>query len=323
MALTTRQLSRRAVLAGACAMTAACAVRPSLSGAAANAEADALYDSHLHFFSNDIARYPIDPRNAREPEDIFRARIMTDPGTPEKIFALWQASGISAGTGVQYSGAYKTDNSYVLDMADRFPGKIRPEIIISARDPEAVSHLRGFAGSRRVAAVRLTGFVDATEDISWLNSPAALDIWGAANALGLPVAITFLPPKGASQSLSAIKTLADRFPDCTIILEHFGRLVDSDLAPVHVALAPYRKIHFKLTTNVIDELKESGRSTADFTRRAVNIYGPDRIMWGSDFGNTLRPYADMVADARAACAQLTETERRRLLHDNGNAMFKA
>ena len=51
------------------------------------------------------------------------------------------------------------------------------------------------------------------------------------------------------------------------------------------------------------------------------MFGAGRLMWGSDFGNTLRPYAEMVADAVASTARLSDTERRRVLHDNGAAMF--
>lgn len=280
-----------------------------------------LYDSHLHFFTNDIARYPIDPRNAREPEAVMRARIMDDPGTPEKVFALWEQAGVTAGTGVQYSGAYKTDNSYVLDLTERYPAQIRSEIIVDAQDPASPARVRQLALTRRVSALRLTGFVGGVELIPWLNSPAALDVWAVAEQLDLPVGITFLPPPGAGASLEAVRALAARFPRCTILLEHMGRLVEGDLAAEHLALAPYERVHFKWTTNVIDELNAGGGRAAAFLRRAVDIFGAGRIMWGSDFGNTLRPYAAMVADAVASTSGLTELERRLVLHDNGVAMF--
>jgi predicted TIM-barrel fold metal-dependent hydrolase len=222
---------------------------------------------------------------------------------------------------VQYSGAYKTDNSYLLDLTDRFPGRIRSEIIIDGQDPASPDRLTKLAATRRVSALRLTGFVDGAESIAWLNSPAALNVWAVAEKLSLPVGVTFLPPKGAAASLAAAKALAIRFPRCAIVLEHFGRLVDSDLSPEHLALKPHANVHFKWTTNVIDELTARGASTSAFLRRAVDIFGAERLMWGSDFGNTLRPYPDMVADAIASTAALTDRERRRVLHDNGVALF--
>ncbi|MGD9812326.1 MAG: amidohydrolase [Sphingobium sp.] len=313
-------LTRRSILASACVLPVACAMPGPR--AEATAPGEELYDSHIHFFSNDFEHYPIDPRNAREPEEVFRARITADPGLPEKIFPLWAAAGVTAGTGVQYSGAYKADNSYVLDLADRFAGKIRPEVIVNARDPESPAKLTEMVRSRHVSAARMTGFGNGTGNIAWLNSPTALNIWETVQQLGLPVGITFLPPKGQAASLAAVKALAERFPRSTIILEHMGRLVDGGLHENHVALRAHENVHFKFTTNVIDELKLQGLSTAAFVRRVVDIFGGGRIMWGSDFGNTLRPYPGMVADAIAATSNLTGAERRRLLHDNGATMFK-
>lgn len=306
-------LSRRTLLGAAAALPA----WPALAIAAPSA----LYDSHLHFFTNDIARYPIDPRNSREGEAAMRARILSDPGTPEKIFAWWAKAGVTAGAGVQYSGAYKTDNSYILDLADRFPERIQAEIIVDARDPGSPGRLLEMATKRRVSAMRLTGYVDGTETIPWLNSAPALDVWAAAERLKLPVGITFLPPKGTEGALAAVRRLAERFPGCPILLEHFGRLVDGDLSGAHLALRGLPNIWFKWTTNVIDEIKRQGRSPAVFLRQAADRFGADRLMWGSDCGNTLRPYADMAADAIASTTELDATASARVLHDNGFAMF--
>lgn len=313
MTTTTGHLTRRTFLAAACSLP----VWPAL----ANIETISLFDSHLHFFTNDIARYPIDPRNSREGEAVMRARIMNDPGTPEKIFAWWAKVGVTAGTGVQYSGAYKTDNSYLLDLADQYPHRIHAEIIVDARDPASPERLRQLVATRRVAAIRLTGFVDGSEDIAWLNSSPALNVWAVADALGLPVGITFLPPRGTDGALIAVRRLAERFQRCPILLEHFGRLVNGDVSDAHMALRDHPNVHFKWTTNVIDELTANKRSTSAFLRDAADRFGVDRLMWGSDCGNTLRPYGEMVADAVGSTRALTAQERDRILHDNGLAMF--
>lgn len=311
--MSAAQLTRRSLLGAALALP----VLPAI----AREQRYRLFDSHLHFFTSDIARYPIDPRGAREPEAVMRARIMEHPGTPETVFPMWEKVGVVAGAGVQYSGAYKTDNSYLLDLADRYSDKIRAEILIDGRDPASDDRLLEMARTRRVSALRLTGYVTGPDGLAWFDSAAAHEVWAASETLGVPVGVTFLPPKGMTAPLTAIKALATRYPRCTVLLEHMGRLVDGDLSPAHLALGEHRNVHFKLTTNVIDELKTDGKSTTAFVRRIVDLYGADRLMWGSDFGNTLRPYPDMVADAIGATTALTPNERQRLLHDNGAAMF--
>lgn len=311
--MSAAQLTRRLLLGAALALP----VLPAM----ARERRHRLFDSHLHFFTSDIARYPIDPRGAREPEAVMRARVMDHLGTPATVFPMWERPGVVAGAGVQYSGAYKTDNSYLLDLADRYPDKIRAEIIIDGRDPASDDRWLAMGRTRRVSALRLTGYVTGPDGLAWFDSAAAREVWTAAEQLSVPVGITFLPPKGLTAPLTTIKTLATGYPGCTVLLEHMGRLVDGDLSPAHLALSEHRNVHFKLTTNVIDELKAGGKSTAAFVRRIVDLYGADRLMWRSDFGNTLRPYPEMVADAIAATAKLATNERQRLLHDNGAAMF--
>ena len=91
---------------------------------------------------------------------------------------------------------------------------------------------------------------------------------------------------------------------------------------MHATLAPRRNVHFKWTTLDIDALGAAGIDQARVLRDAVALYGPRRIMWGSDFGNTTRPYGGMAQDARDSCALLDASARRAILHDNGRALFR-
>ena len=57
-----------------------------------------LFDSHAHFFTDDIARYPLNAANKREGEAGLTRRILAEPGTPERIFAEWVQSVEPAGS---------------------------------------------------------------------------------------------------------------------------------------------------------------------------------------------------------------------------------
>ncbi|WP_129794379.1 amidohydrolase [Sphingosinicella sp. CPCC 101087] len=283
-----------------------------------------LFDAHIHFFTNDQARYPMDMRNSREPEEIMRRRVMRDPGTPERVFPLWRENGVQAGAGVQYNGAYKADNRYVLDLADSYPDLIAAEIIVNARDPDAPAVVEAAVRERRVSALRLTGFADEAGAYPWLDSGHALRIWRLAERTGLPVGITYLPPRPAAAAFRSIAGLATRFPGATIIFEHLG-WTDPDgqdgLSSLHAALRPFANVLFKWTSINIGQLVETGFSTSAFLRRAVDLFGADRLMWGSDFGNTLRPYEGMVADAIGATAGLSAAERNQVLYETGALVF--
>jgi len=323
----TPALSRRSLLGAAAMLPLTGAALAAAPAPVPAARPDArLVDAHIHFFTNDLRHYPVDLRNAREPEAVMQARILNAPVTPEAILPLWSRMGIIGGLGVQYSGAYKTDNSYVLDAADAHPGQIRTEIILNSAAPESVGRLATLAQSRHVSAIRLTGFADADGDLPWLKSPTALDLWALAQSLGLPIGITYLRPDPTSAALHTIRTLADRFPDCVVMLEHLGWTggagSEDGLLPEHLALRDHANIRFKWTTLNIDALSGAGIDPAAFLRAAVDLFGPARLMWGSDFGNTTRPYAGIVADARDATRLLNAAEAAAVLGGTAQSLFR-
>lgn len=314
-------VSRRSMLGAAALLPLA---GPALA-AAPTARAP-LIDAHIHFFTNDFSHYPVDMRNAREPEDVMRARVLNAPVTPARMLPLWQEMGITGGIGVQYSGAYKTDNSYVLDTADAHPRQIHTEIILSSARPESVALLATLARTRHVSAIRLTGFVDADGDVPWLKSPTALELWSMAQDLGLPVGITYLVMTPRTAALETIRGLAERFPRCTVLLEHLGWTGGAGsadgLLPEHLALRDHPNIRFKWTTLNVDGLSGAGIDPAAFLRAAVDTFGADRLMWGSDYGNTTRPYAGIVADAHDATRLLTEAEAAAVLGGTARGLFR-
>lgn len=318
-------MQRRSLLAGAGGLVLAGATRLSARAEPRASATDPLFDAHIHFFSSDIAAYPIDPRFAREPEEVLRARIMHAPATPETVFPLWQAAGVVGGVGVQYSGAYKTDNRYVLDVADAHRDRIATEIIVDARNPASAADIEAKVRDHHVDALRVTGLADASGHYPWLDSEPTRAIWALAERLGLPVGVTYLPPKVTGNAFAAIAGLADRYPGCTILFEHLGWTGGPNSAGLlaeHATLAARRNVRFKWTTLDIDALTAAGIDPAHCLRDAVRLYGASRIMWGSDFGNTTRPYGGIAKDARDSCALLSAADRRGVLHDTGRATFR-
>ena len=317
-------MDRRQFMVGASAAAAAASI--ATPARAARGGHGPLFDSHLHFFTNDIAHYPLDTRNAREPAEVMRQRVMRDPGTSQKIFALWQVNGVGGGVGVQYSGAYKTDNRYLLDQADAHPDRIAAEIIVDARNSQSPAEIERLARTRHVASIRLTGYADDAAGHPWLASDAALNVWAAAERLGLPIGITYLPPAPGSGAIGTVERLARKFPGATVVLVHLGWVgAQGDAAgllPAHHALRDLPNLRFKWTTINIDQLCAAGVATSAFLRSAVDLFGAERLMWGSDFGNTLRPYEGMVADAFGATVRLTARERDAVLHGSGIATFR-
>jgi L-fuconolactonase len=283
-----------------------------------------LYDTHAHFFSNDTQRYPLNTSNAREGEENLRRRISSDPATPERNFELWDASGVTGGCGVQYNTVYKSDNSYVLDVAERHADRIAPVMMLDAAATETPTTLDKFVRERGVVGLRLYGRAEADGSLPWLDSQAALRTWEVADRHGLAMVLMFVPAQAHAVALPAIAALAKRFSATTLSLDHFG-WAGSDpaqlLPPSLVQLREHRNVFYKLTTINFHRLEQASIDSAQFVRRLADVFGADRMMWGSDLGNTLDDYPSMARRARASTTLLTSAERQLFLHDTGARLF--
>ncbi|MFA5962547.1 MAG: amidohydrolase family protein [Sphingomonas sp.] len=285
-----------------------------------------LFDTHAHFFTDDTKRFPIDVTGAREGEAEVRARIARDPATAERLLALWDQCSVTGGAAVQYNTIYKTDNSYTLSVADIHHNRVAAVLILRADFPETPEKLRALATRHNVCGLRLFGYPDADGSYPWLDSPAALATWEVASSLGLTMVVMYAPGKPSTAALRRIIALAKRFPDTVIALDHCGWPgVENGLAgtigPEHLELVDVPNIVFKFTQINLNRFRETGIDAAQFIRLMVDTYGADRVMWGSDYGNTKDAYPEMVAQAIAATGLLSDAERARVLHRNGAKLF--
>src|SRR5690606_11187539 len=134
------------------------------------------------------------------------------------------------------------------------------------------------------------------------------------------------PARATTTALQHIKRLAQSFPNIKIIVDHIGwpepaGAPDYGISEAHRALQPLENVYFKLTTINLNILDREKQSSSQFVRHVVDIFGADRVMWGSDYGNTQGEFVDMVHRARAATELLNEEERRKVLHDTGKAIL--
>lgn len=316
------KFTRQIMLAGLVLAATACQTTP-------DARQQRLYDTHAHFISDDQARYPLDPNgSARQSVEVIRQRLTAHPWSAATVLAVWDAEQVSGGAAVQYNTAYKTNNSYILDTSDAHPGRIAPVIILDARLPETPAKLRQLVTQRGVTGLRLTGPAAADGSWPWLDSPEAQRTWAEADRLGIAIVLMYIGVDSApsADALARIERLAARYSRVRVVLDHVGwpgnaAAPDHGLTPAHHALAKRRNIYFKLTTINFDRLAEQHAEAGPFVRAVVDLYGADRVMWGSDIGNTSHPFPEMVARARAATAVLTARERRKVLHDTGERTF--
>lgn len=301
-----------------------------------------LYDLHAHLVSDDLEHYPrnIVPMNMKgrdkppSKDNPFGPGTIGIPGgmhgpspvnekpTAEQLHQWMQEENVVAIAAVQKGMIYRTDNSYIVDAADLFPDQMRAVIIIDPREEKTLSMIREGA-ERGIAGIRFFP-INVTDKIAWLSSDESLKVWELANELGLIVDIEG-PSSDAAALIPLIEGMADRFPNLTIVLDHIFLPVianpDFGIGSSFEGFRARKNIYVKWTSLNMDVIREQGVPPEKVLRRAVDFFGADKVMWGSDIGTSSGTYKEMVQRAIDSTALLNDEERAKVLHDTGRRVF--
>ncbi len=312
--------NRRTLLKGGLAAAAIQSIPVRAQGTKVSAPFP-IYDTHAHFYTNERDKYPFKP----DIQESALSRAMTDPKTPEAVTSFWDDAGILMGTGVQYNTTYNTDNSYLLDVCAANPARFLPVVILSPTDAGTPDALRRMAKENGIVGVRFMGRPENGE-YPFL-SEAAVPVWQAVDELG--IAMVLMPFGGElNHALGRIHEFATRFPGVNIVLDHLSfpdptAYPDTfGLTPMHHALAAHRNIYYKITSYLtfltLDATHTDLKGFLDYTR---NLYGTDRMVWGSDFGNTEGDHFAYLQRAVDATAGWSYADRRAMFFDTAYRLF--
>ena len=153
--------------------------------------------------------------------------------------------------------------------------------------------------------------------------------WRAGFAQLAPRGLLFELQVFAPQMAMAAE-LARDFPTTTIVLEHAGMLEDTSPAGWRAWRAGMRLLAACPNMNV----KLSGLGTfvhrADIddvrpiVRETVEIFGPDRCLWGSNFPieSLWTDYATVIGNIRLALADFAPSDRRKILGDSARRLYR-
>jgi L-fuconolactonase len=300
-----------------------------------------LYDSHAHLVSDDDARYPRNPfviKRAKDGKPAFRKPfgpgIIGVPGgmhgpnpvnekpTAEQMHAWMAEENVVGIAAVQKGMIYGTDNSYIVDAASLFPDQMCAVIIIDPQAPETPQVMRDCA-ARGAVSIRFFP-VNVEDKVAWLTTPASLAVWDLAAELGLIIDMEG-PPYDGETLHPVMEMFADRYPQMPIVLDHLFMpditAPDFGIGERFAGFARRDNISYKFTSLLMDVIREQGFKPEEVMRRAVDFFGADKVMWGSDIGTSSGTYKEMVARAIAATALLDDEERRKVLHDTGRRIF--
>jgi predicted TIM-barrel fold metal-dependent hydrolase len=297
-----------------------------------------LYDAHAHLVADDQARYPRNPMQ-RAPDAPYRPPgVIGRPGgqhgpnpvneVPDasRLLRWMQEENVDGIVAVQKRMIYRYDNSYILDSSDAHPALFSAVVILDAEDADTPALVRRWVRDHGLAGLRLFGGRRPDGSMPWLDSPAALRSWEVAQEAGIVMDLEVLAQGGGGPSIPAIMALARAHPDVRVVLDHLlepemDEGAHFGLDERYEQLAQCPNISFKFTSINLDICREAGIPAEKVLRRAVDLYGADHVMLGSDIGTSSGTYREMVARFLEAAVLLTPAELRAVGHDTGRRVF--
>jgi predicted TIM-barrel fold metal-dependent hydrolase len=178
-----------------------------------------------------------------------------------------------------------------------------------------------------------------------MSSPAAMQVWKTCADLNVPMTLIIFYNQ-LPYVLPLLRIVAKMYPSLPIVIDHLGTaygvpipelawakesgLGDIPLPPppdfgigeIMRLFADTPNVYFKLTEVNMERLHAGGISAARLVRRMADSFGAERLVWGSDVGQSLRwPYAEKATMGRAAADFLSAPERALFLYDNAARIY--
>jgi predicted TIM-barrel fold metal-dependent hydrolase len=197
--------------------------------------------------------------------------------TPADLLATADGSGVDVI--VMTPASVFPDNGYALGAAGTVPSRLRAAVGMDPRWPDALPRLRAYAAAGAVGVRIVPGALplEGPDDMAALTALADVAV-----ELGLVIQWTAgLPLTGG------IDHVAARHPAAVQVLDHLGLPPDvTDLSGlVRIRqLAAIPGLTIKLSG--MYALSRAGfpfRDTWDWAKGVLDAFGPDRMMWASDW----------------------------------------
>jgi predicted TIM-barrel fold metal-dependent hydrolase len=198
--------------------------------------------------------------------------------TAEELLALMDAHAVQAAVLVPYLGF--TDNDYLAASVARWPERIVAVAYVDWRQEDACSELERLSRTGHFRGVRLEAHA---------RSPGRdpFRIWKTAQALDLRISVQ----GGRSPAFWAegLGEVLRQLPGLAARIEHLARpLADCDPAEASfqgvLRLADYPRVAINL--DGLWAVSRTGPPYDDvwpYAEAALAAFGPERVMWGSDF----------------------------------------
>jgi L-fuconolactonase len=243
-----------------------------------------IVDSHSHVWTLDTAAYPWQPTFGFVP---------TETAPPDELLGAMDRHGVVHTILVQPS-AYGSDHRFLWDALREAPARFSA---IGLVDPDD-------RGSPALAAdlvqAGCIGFrVNLSLDLSTAERQAGAATWSQLGSLGVPICLRAIPGHQAQ-----VKRIVAGLPETQFVVDHLGLPEPGETGAIERLgeLARFDNCMLKIAgVWRASALDPPYRDTWPTLSAALELFGPSRLVWGSDYP-AVRPdrgYGDAIAAMRA------------------------
>lgn len=229
-------------------------------------------DSHVHVWTDDKEKYPLAPK--------FRDRAVKPPTfLPEELFRHQKGTGVHRTVFVQMS-FYQFDNSYMLDVMEKYPGRFGGIGIVDHTKSDVGEKMKSL-GDKNVRGFRVYAFSDRMKD--WDESEGMETMWKTGADEGLAICCLTDP-----SALPTIQKWCEKYRETPVVIDHFARNgmkgeVDQEELDRLLALADFPNTYVKVSAYYAFGKKTPPYTDlGDMIRQVRDAFGSERLMWGSD-----------------------------------------
>ena len=277
-----------------------------------------IIDTHTHVISPDTGAYPTAPIGGHQ-SDWSRERPVDIDG----LLRAADQAGVAKVVVVQASTVYGHDNRYVVDAVRAHPDRFVGVYSIDALAPDAVAQIdhwqaEGLSGFRLFT----TGSTMPGQS-DWLGHEDSYPAWAHAQAHGIPVCLQM-----TMEGLPTLRTLLERFPRVRVLLDHCARPDLSDGKPYANAaalfdMAAFPGVYLKLTNRTLAASMAGQSTPAAFLEKIVDVFGAERIAWGSNFPAAEGSLPELLRIARSVLNLLSERDEALIFGGTAETIYPA
>jgi len=193
--------------------------------------------------------------------------------TVEELLEQLDKCGVERAVLVQYRAGFgpigNTDNTYISECVRKHPGRLAAVGIVDWTKEDAPQRLEYWVKTHGIQGIRIDGSALSPGSDKYA-------IWRKAAQLGTITSV--------SGKLDGISQIAKKFPNLSIHVEHTG--MPNINGERVLTLAEYPNVFVKFTVSGLKGISNESyphRDAQPFFGKVYQLFGPKRIMWGSNY----------------------------------------